>query len=306
MTVNPANLPELEWRMVWINNHNTIGNLVRLTADIPPGTTFIDGSLTCEVQGGSTQIRCDFVPAGGQAASGRQASGGQVVYEGILEADSGATGEADAANEVVITFLTLASPTFSGDVQIQGQAQWDANNDDSLEDEIAGGQTAVLSDDPASANPGDATVVRIPIPTGACLFQVRDASLAQSLGDNDISDEAGGNASDEQGGDDTTTWQASTAFSLTTPLAGQVVAGSSVAVAAIEGPGLGTTVSAPITVSVANNMPPETSDIIESAGGKTEVIPGADPHLVVTAEGVLVSIPAGALDREETHERCFG
>jgi hypothetical protein len=71
-------------------------------------------------------------------------------------------------------------------------------------------------------------------------------------------------------------------------------------VAAIEGPGLGTTVSAPITVSVANNMPPETSDIIESAGGKTEVIPGADPHLVVTAEGVLVSIPAGALDREET------
>jgi CshA-type fibril repeat protein len=285
MTVNPANLPELEWRMVWINNHNAIGNLVRVTAAIPAGTTFIDGSLTCNVQGNSTLIRCDFEPAGSQMANVRQATGGQVVYEGLLEADSGATGETDAANEVVITFLTLASPTFSGAVQNQGQAQWDANNDGSLEDEIAGGQAAVLSDDPGSANPGDATFVTVPTPVGACLFQVRDAALAQSLGDNE---------------DIRTTRQASPPFTLTTPLAGQVVAGSSVAVAAIEGPGSGTTVSAPITVNVANNMPPETPDIIESSSVKTEVVPGANEHVVVTAEGVLVSIPAAALDVEET------
>ena len=300
MTVNPANLPELEWRMVWINNHNAIGNLVRVTADIPVGTTFIDGSLTCNVQGNSTLIRCDFEPAGTQMANVRQATGGQVVYEGLLEADPGATGEADAANEAVITFLTLASPTFSGAVQNQGQAQWDANNDGSLDDEIAGGQAAVLSDDPGSANPGDATLVTVPAPVGACLFQVRDASLAQNLGDNSAPDEPDDNASDEPTEDLRTTRQASPSFTLTTPLAGQVVAGSSVAVAAIEGSGSGTTVSTPITVNVANNMPPEASDIIESAGVKTEVIPGANEHVVVTAEGVLVSIPAGALDVEET------
>lgn len=71
MTVNPANLPELEWHMVWINNHNTIGNLVRVTADIPAGTTFIDGSLACDVRGNSTLIRCDFETAGSQMVSMR-------------------------------------------------------------------------------------------------------------------------------------------------------------------------------------------------------------------------------------------
>ncbi|MDH3598775.1 MAG: cadherin-like domain-containing protein, partial [Candidatus Tectomicrobia bacterium] len=300
MTVDPSDLPELQWRMVWINNNNTIGNLVRITADIPAGTTFVDGSLTCEVRGSSTLIRCDFVPAGSQTAGVRQATGGQVVYEGLLEADSGATGEANAANEVVITYLTMASPTFSGSVQNQGQAQWDADNDGSLEDDIAEGQTAVLSDDPASANPGDATVVTVPTPVGACLYQVRDASLAQNLTDNNGPDASDDNASDELEEDAGTPRQAIAPFALTTPLEGQVVAGSSVAVAAIEGPGQGTTVSAPIIVTVANNMPPETPDIIESAGVKTEVIPGADAHIVVTEEGVLVSIPAGALDTEET------
>ncbi len=298
LTADPSDLPALEWRMVWINNNNTTDNLVQIVADIPAGTTFAPGSLTCNPQGNSTMIRCDFVPGGSQTASGRQTVGGQVVFEGSLGADPGSTNENDAANEVIITFVSLTPPNFSGFIQSQGRANWDADGDGSVDDDIAGGQTAVTSDDPISITPEDATVVVIPPSAGVCLFQVRDAPVTQAPDGNDDANESSDSPEDEI--ETSTIRQVDAFLGLTTPLEGQVIAGSSVAVAVIEGPSQGTTISSPINVTIANNELSATPDIIESDGAKTEVVPGRDDHVVVTQEGVLVSIPAGGLDTEET------
>jgi uncharacterized repeat protein (TIGR01451 family) len=145
-TVNAAGYPELEWRMVWINNGNAAAERVRVVDIIPANTTYVNGSLTCEERGGSARITCMY-----------DTVNNLIIWEGDIAPDPGAANEAAANNEIVITYRT----TIGGNVlsvSNQGYAYWDVNGDGSVNDDIAGGQTPVVTDDPATTDPGDPTV----------------------------------------------------------------------------------------------------------------------------------------------------
>ncbi len=282
--INPAGLPELEWRMVWINGGNVTANAVRITDRIPDGTTYVPGSVRCEPRGATTVALCLF-----------DAAANQVVYEGTMAPDFGALTEDETANELVFSFRAGVPPDFFGTVENQAEAQWDADGDGSIDDDITAGQQPVTTNDPDTITANDPTVTVLPVPLGACLFQVQPASLAE--GDSTDSDleqaddpAEGGIAGGEL------RQQLPEPLSLSTPLAGQVVAGSSVAVAALQGPSSGVTLSEPIAVTVANNNASALPDIIEADGVKTEAIPAAVPHTVVNRDGLAVILPADAFE----------
>ncbi len=144
-TVSGDGNPELTWRMVWINSRNSVALLTRITDTVPAGTTYVGGSVQCEARGSSAGTGCRY-----------DAARNAIVWDGTIGADSGATNEANAANELVLTFrTTLNSGTTT--VQNQGAAQWDANRSGSVEDDITGGQAPVVTDDSSTASPGDPT-----------------------------------------------------------------------------------------------------------------------------------------------------
>ncbi len=159
-TVNAAGLPVLAWQMVWINNGNQDALTVRIVDTIPAGTTYDPGSVHCVARGASTVTRCEY-----------QAQTNQIVYEGKIAADPGALDEATAQNEVLISFnsklqqnVTSASNTAS--------AYWDANNDGSVDNDIAGGQVPVMT------NNGVATTWRV----GTVIPTLSPAALVLLLG----------------------------------------------------------------------------------------------------------------------------
>ena len=215
---------------------------------------------------------------------------------------SGALTESEAVHEVVITYRAFVPPDFFGPVVNQAQANWDANGDGSVEDDIAGGQIAVISDDPATTGVADPTIVTVPESPGACLFQVR-AVAEGGEGDNDTDDiehidnpvEGGFENGDIRQGN-------AEILGLTTPQSGQVISGNAVAVAALQGPSTGLTATAPIRVTVDNANPQVLPDIVEGHGTKTEAIPGQQDQTVVTSAAVLIHVPAGALMAEDTIE----
>ncbi len=85
-------------------------------------------------------------------------------------------------------------------------------------------------------------------------------------------------------------------------MAGDVVSGTAVAVAAIAGPGEGMTVSMPTRVTVVNDDLTIVPDITESLDLKTEVLVANRAHVVVTAGGTVVEMPANALGADDTLE----
>jgi LPXTG-site transpeptidase (sortase) family protein len=94
-TINAAGLPELEWKMVWINSHNTVAIGVQVADPIPAGTTYSPDSVVCTARGSSTTTTCIF-----------DAVLNRIFWQGNIGPDVGATTEETAANEVVITFRT--------------------------------------------------------------------------------------------------------------------------------------------------------------------------------------------------------
>ncbi len=289
-TINPQGFPELEWRIVWINSDNGSANTVRVIDPIPVGTTFIPGSLTCDAMGNSAVTRCDY-----------DSAANQVIVDGVIGPDLGAASEAAAVNEVVITFRISVPLDFFGTVENQAQVYWDSDGDGMVDDDLVAlaGQMPALSDDPVTPEPNDPTVGTFA--PGACLFQVRPTEI-ESDDDSDTSIEATGDLV-EDGFEGTEVRQASPSpLTLTTPTAGQAIAGSSVAVAAVQGPSVGPTVSESITSTVANNNTQTVPDIIEADGVKTEVLPAFENHTVVTDAGLLVTLPDGGLEVEDTLE----
>jgi hypothetical protein len=75
-----------------------------------------------------------------------------------------------------------------------------------------------------------------------------------------------------------------------------------VAVGAAGGPNADLTVSDLIQVHLSNHNASDFPDIVESSGTKTEALAAAIAHVVITSDGVLVEIPAGALLNEDTIE----
>jgi uncharacterized repeat protein (TIGR01451 family) len=147
--VNAAGLPELEWRMVWINSANTSAINVRITDPIPAGTTYVAGSVVCTPMGTSTTQTCTF-----------DSVGSRVFWQGTIGPDAGATDEATAANEVVISFRVTV-PSTVNHVSNQGSSLTDRNGDGSFADETTSASVSVSNAavwDSGSGPPGYADI----------------------------------------------------------------------------------------------------------------------------------------------------
>ncbi len=109
--------PVVEWRQVWLNP-NTTSMAVAIHDPITAGTQYLPGSLTCEARGVSTTTTCTY-----------DSAYNRIVWEGILGPDPGATDEASANNEVVITFQVKVLAPDLNPVANTSRAYYDANRD---------------------------------------------------------------------------------------------------------------------------------------------------------------------------------
>ncbi len=142
-TVSGNGDPEMEWKMVWINDGNALAVNTQVLDPIPAGTTYTAGSISCDARGTSTTDVCTY-----DAAENR------VRWEGNIAPDPGGTNEADSDNEVVITFKTTV-PADVDSVENQAQAYYDQDADGDFQNDKDNGQVAVLSDDANAGNGAD-------------------------------------------------------------------------------------------------------------------------------------------------------
>jgi len=119
--VNAAGLPELEWTMVWLNPDQVYVSPIRVVDPIPANSDFVPGSLDCIANGASSETRCEF-----------DAARNEVVFEGFIAPDPGATGLEDSSNAIVIRFRVTVQ-NLAQEVVNQGFAQWDEDGDGALD-----------------------------------------------------------------------------------------------------------------------------------------------------------------------------
>jgi LPXTG-site transpeptidase (sortase) family protein len=119
--LNAVNLPELEWKMVWINSGNTAAISTQITDGIPEGTTYVSGSLACQVYGSSVTEQCSI-------------NNDHVFWQGTIGPDEGATDEATAKNRVVILFR-VDVPDSVKQVNNKASSLTDTNHNGSFTDE---------------------------------------------------------------------------------------------------------------------------------------------------------------------------
>ena len=277
--------------MVWLNTANAVPLRIRMLDPIPAATTYVDGSVTCVAHGLSTVARCDF-----------DAATNKLVYDGILGPDPGATTEEQAANAVVITFRTTVLPGVT-QVANQALAHWDANGNGTVDDDISAGQVPVQTG--TEFGHSDPTVATLP--PLACLFQQRLLALALR-GRQRAAPGAPRTRPRRMGRTrgSTRAWigrvrrGADGVFTLSTPLDSDTVAGTTVTLAALQVPVSGTVVSQPAEIRIANGAPADTLDLVENVGRKTERVPARAAHDVITADGVVVELPATALAAADT------
>ncbi|MFU8765094.1 MAG: hypothetical protein ACNA7T_11240 [Haliea sp.] len=99
-----SGLNQISWTMVWINQSTVVAENVFITDQLPDNMTF-NGNLVCEARGSSVIAvdGCNF-----NSAIGNQ---GRIEVLATMGADDGATNEATAENEVVISFDVLVPPS---------------------------------------------------------------------------------------------------------------------------------------------------------------------------------------------------
>jgi uncharacterized repeat protein (TIGR01451 family) len=120
-----VDLPEFDWRMVWINSANAVATDVQIFDPIPAGTTYVANSLVCQAMGSSITTTCVF-----------DSVNNRTFWQGTIGPDFGATSEGTAQNEIVITFRTDLQP---GVVYVTntGTAISDSDGDDDFSDETS-------------------------------------------------------------------------------------------------------------------------------------------------------------------------
>ena len=148
-TANAAGWPEIEWKMVWINDGNAVAQDVIVEDPLSSDMRFV-GVLSCDARGSSTTSRCEY-----------DAAARQVIWEGSIAPDPGATDEVSAINEVVITFRTTVSEVVNG-VENQGVGYYDTDGDGDID--AIDRQQPVFTDDPAENGAEDPTAVKNPTP----------------------------------------------------------------------------------------------------------------------------------------------
>ena len=290
-TVQEGAFPDLAWRVVWLNPANAAPLRIRGLDPMPIATTYVDGSVTCVARGQSTVARCAF-----------DAATNQLVYDGIVGPDPGATTEVQAANAVIITFQTAVLPGVT-QVANQALAHWDATGTGTVNDDISAGQVPVRTG--TAFGRSDPTVATLP--PLACLFQQRllaldltgPAPAPATGGSTDASPSEGQDGAVDAGVDRQNGPGTEGVLTLSTPLDSDTVAGTTVTLAAVRGPISGTVVSQPVAIRIANAAPADTLDLVENVGSKTERVPAREAHDVLTADGVGVEFPATALAAED-------
>jgi LPXTG-site transpeptidase (sortase) family protein len=141
-TFNDLGLPELEFRMVWINSSNIAAIDVQVTDNIPAGTTYVPGSIDCDPQGSSSTVNAGVVttpvsPLGAAAPAwscGFDAANNRVQWQGTIGPDDGNLTEAAAANEVIITFRVTVDNAVN-QVQNTGSSRTDINDNGDFDEE---------------------------------------------------------------------------------------------------------------------------------------------------------------------------
>jgi len=147
---NAAGWPEIEWRMVWINDGNALAMNVHIEDPLVSDVNFTAGSLTCEPRGTS-------VTDANATGCYYDAATRTVIWNGNIAADLNNSTEATAENEVVITFRTSVTTGIHA-VENQGLAYWDQNGDSYVDY-----NETVATDDPAVGGNDDPTRVIDPL-----------------------------------------------------------------------------------------------------------------------------------------------
>lgn len=146
----------IRWNMVWINNSPITANGVVIEDPIQAGVTYRPGSLVCTPRGSTVLV--------GTCNDANYNLVSKVIrVEANFGPDLGATTEADADNELVISFeVTVDNPAVSQTFENQATASWDCNGDCEAEP-----LTGVTDDDaPGGTDPTPIQFIPpVPIPT---------------------------------------------------------------------------------------------------------------------------------------------
>lgn len=142
----------ITWTMWWFNNGNQSDLPSLILDNIPAGTIYEDGSLSCSADGTSQCVNAVF-----------NAVLNRIEVEVVITPDFGAANDSTPDllnNEVIISFQSRAFS--SGIFENQALANWDGGNDGSPVDDQNGGQTPVMTDDPVTTDTtGDPTAVGV-------------------------------------------------------------------------------------------------------------------------------------------------
>lgn len=127
---NDDNLQILIWKQVWINHTNSNVVDVEIRDEVPPGTTYIPGSINCDTDGviSNTDV-CTF-----------DLGTNEIVWSGQIGPDRGATDEESANNEIIITF-EVDIPDLLDESSNQASAVVDSDGDGDLDDETSPSST---------------------------------------------------------------------------------------------------------------------------------------------------------------------
>jgi large repetitive protein len=147
-TFNAAGLPELEFRMVWINSGNIAAIAVQVTDNIPTGTTYVPGSIACEPRGSSSNAAVVSSPLSVAAVPnsfcGFDVVNNRIQWQGNIGPDDGNFTEDTAANEVVITFRVTVNGGVN-QVLNQSFSRTDVDADGDFDEETVLGTSLVGS-----------------------------------------------------------------------------------------------------------------------------------------------------------------
>lgn len=125
-TFDDSNLPILLWKQVWINHTNSNVVNVEIRDEVPAGTTYIPGSISCITDGLiSNTDTCTYDDVTNE-----------IVWSGQLGPDNGATDEDSANNELIITF-EVDVPDLLDEASNQSSALVDSDGDGDLTDETS-------------------------------------------------------------------------------------------------------------------------------------------------------------------------
>jgi len=113
-SVNATDAQTLLWTIVIDNNQNASVQNVEVRDPLPSGTTFVSGSVTCQLFGASTVSSCFY-----------DVANNRIVVDAALISDLGSVNPATAPNRVVIVFSAKFTTTPVTNV---AQACWDAQN----------------------------------------------------------------------------------------------------------------------------------------------------------------------------------